>query len=79
MRDSTLPCPEGTVAAQILRAAADRSGAENGGLTVLVAGSLISAVLELLGGGLRLLGNGTGLTVTVGPAIFRLKSASRSP
>lgn len=73
---STLPYPEGTAAAEVLRAGsggADGLGGESG-LKALVTGSLVSAGFSLLSGGFRLLGDSASVTFAVGSSIFRLST-----
>ncbi len=74
---STLPYPEGTAAAEVLRAgsseAAHGPGAESG-LGALIAGSAVSAGFSLLSGGLRVLGDSASLTFVAGSAVFRLST-----
>ena len=69
---STLPYPEGTAAAEVLRAgSADAGGSGESGLKALVTGSLVSAGFSLLGG-FRLLGDSASVTFAAGQAVFRL-------
>ncbi len=79
---STLPYPEGTAAAEVLRVgagdAADGAHAGGGdggdGLRALLLGSLASAGFSLLSGGLRLFGDSATVTLAAGPALFRLST-----
>ncbi len=64
---SSLPYPEGTAAAEVLRAGSGEAGAEAGagaesGLRALITGSAVSAGFSLLSGGLRVLGDSASLT-----------------
>lgn len=77
--NSTLPYPEGLAAAEILRVgnAADSEGGSGDdevrkGLNDIWAGSVISAVVALLTGGLRVLSEGFSLWAAAGSAVFRL-------
>jgi putative OPT family oligopeptide transporter len=72
--DSALPYPEGTAAAEVLRAGSAGSGADQSGLAALVIGGLVSAGFSLMSGGLRLFGDGIGLTLAVGNAVVRLQT-----
>ena len=71
---STLPYPEGTAAAQVLRAGSADASEAKSGLRALVTGGLVSAAFSLASGGLRVLGDSAGLTLSAGPAIFRLST-----
>ncbi len=71
---SDLPYPEGTAAAQVLRAGSAQAADARGGLAALVTGGTVSALFTLASGGLRLLGDSAGLTLSAGPAIFRLST-----
>ncbi len=75
---STLPYPEGTAAAEVLRVgaapAADTGGPGEGGLQALLLGSLASAGFSLLSGGFRLFGDSATVTLAAGPALFRLST-----
>ena len=83
---STLPYPEGTAAAEVLRAGAGTTasgtpasagesgiGAESG-LRALLTGGMVAAGFSLLSGGLRLLGDSASLTFAAGSAVFRLST-----
>ncbi len=72
---STLPYPEGTAAAEVLRAGSSEAGAgAESGLRALVTGSAVSAGFSLLSGGLRVLGDSASLTFAAGSAVFRLST-----
>ena len=75
---STLPYPEGTAAAEVLRVGtADAGGPGEGGqegLRALLLGSLASAGFSLLSGGFRLFGDSATVTLAAGPALFRLST-----
>ncbi len=74
---STLPYPEGTAAAEVLRAGSGEAGHGAGaesGLRALVTGSAVSAGFSLLSGGLRVLGDSASLTFSAGSAVFRLST-----
>ena len=71
---SSLPYPEGTAAAEVLRAgSADADGGDNG-LGALVTGGVVAAGFSLLSGGFRLLGDSASLTFAAGGAVFRLST-----
>nr|WP_321983004.1 oligopeptide transporter, OPT family [uncultured Lichenicoccus sp.] len=69
---SALPYPEGTAAAEILRAG-DMTGGGSG-LRELVAGGLIAAAFSLASGGLGLLADSVSVTLAAGFALFRLST-----
>ncbi len=74
---SALPYPEGTAAAEVLRAGSGEAGHNAGaesGLRALVTGSAVSAGFSLLSGGLRVLGDSASLTFALGGAVFRLST-----
>ncbi|WP_419730906.1 OPT family oligopeptide transporter [Lichenicola sp.] len=82
---STLPYPEGTAAAEVLRVGAGsgnvdhESGGESGlgaesGLRALINGGLVAAGFSLLSGGLRLFGDSASVTFATGAAVFRLST-----
>ena len=70
---STLPYPEGTAAAEILRAG-EAGGSSGSGLGELLAGGAIAAVFSLASGGLGLLADSVSLTLAAGSALFRLST-----
>ncbi len=69
---SALPYPEGTAAAEILRAGDAGSGGS--GLRELVAGGAIAAAFSLASGGLGLLADSVSVTLAAGSALFRLST-----
>ncbi len=78
---SSLPYPEGTAAAEVLRAGSGEAGHGAGagagaesGLRALITGSAVSAGFSLLSGGLRVLGDSASLTFAAGGAVFRLST-----
>ncbi|WP_428375015.1 OPT family oligopeptide transporter [Lichenicoccus sp.] len=77
---SALPYPEGTAAAEILRAGEVASAAGNNvagagsGLRELLAGGVIAAAFSLASGGLGLLADSVSVTLAAGPALFRLST-----
>ncbi len=76
---SSLPYPEGTAAAEVLRAGSGEAGHGAGagaesGLRALITGSAVSAGFSLLSGGLRVLGDSASLTFATGGAVFRLST-----
>ncbi|MBM9402328.1 oligopeptide transporter, OPT family [Gluconacetobacter azotocaptans] len=66
---SSLPYPEGVAAAEILKAGSETGDPDS--LKALLTGGLVSAVVTLATGGLRLLADGAAMTATWGGAIFR--------
>ncbi len=70
---SALPYPEGTAAAEILRAG-EIGGAGNSGLRELLAGGVIAALFSLTSGGLGLLADSVSVTLAAGSALFRLST-----
>ena len=70
---STLPYPEGTAAAEILRAG-EAGGSSGSGLGELLAGGAIAAVFSLASGGLGLLADSVSVTLAAGSALFRLST-----
>ena len=79
---STLPYPEGTAAAEVLRvgsggaAEGDERAGDGGqdGLRALLLGSLASAGFSLLSGGFRVFGDSATVTLAAGQALFRLST-----
>ncbi|MCQ8278895.1 oligopeptide transporter, OPT family [Acetobacteraceae bacterium KSS8] len=74
---STLPYPEGTAAAEVLRAGSADAAADGNataGLRALVTGGLVSAGFSFCIGGLRVLGDSAAVTFSAGSAIFRLST-----
>ena len=70
---STLPYPEGTAAAEILRAG-EAGGSSGSGLGELLAGGAIAAVFSLASGGFGLLADSVSVTLAAGSALFRLST-----
>ncbi len=70
---SSLPYPEGTAAAEVLRAGSADADGESG-LAALVTGGTAAAGFSLLSGGFRLLGDSASLTFAAGGAVFRLST-----
>lgn len=66
---SSLPYPEGVAAAEILKAGSDSGSPES--LQALMTGGLVSAVVTLATGGLRVLADGASATAVWGGAVFR--------
>ena len=70
---SALPYPEGVACAEILRVASPEGNQQ--ALKALIRGGVLAAAVTFLSTGLRVIQEGWSLTLSLGPAIFRMQGA----